>query len=203
MSMRVLVSHREPLLAAGVASVLGSEPDMQLIDDGPDTGSGSEGPDVVVTDYETGLVLAREWGLGARGQPAAQKIVVVTQREREHDVREAMEAGVSGYVIQACGGGEVARAVRAVSRGECHVCATVADRLAQSFAREALTAREQAVLRLLGAGRCNKTIAREMRISLATVKSYVRAILGKLGASSRTEAVRIAAARGLVEVEMR
>ena len=107
------------------------------------------------------------------------------------------------YVIQGCVGGEVVRAVRVVSRGERHVCAIAAERLAQSFARKALKAREHAVLQLLGGGRCNKTIAQEMQIPLAAVKGYVRSILGKLGARSRTEAVRIAAARGLVDVELR
>ena len=198
--MRILVNHREPLLAAGVASVLRSEPDFCVLDDEACGGTVPQSPDVVVTDYETGLTLAREPRRVARWSSRACAVVVLTSRRREHDIRRAMEAGVDGYLIQGCGRGEVAGAVRTVGRGERHVCAIVAEQLAESLAREALTAREQEVLQLLAAGRCNKTIARQLLISVATVKTYVSAVLAKLGARSRVDAVRIAAARGLVNL---
>jgi DNA-binding NarL/FixJ family response regulator len=196
--MRVLVSHREPLLAAGVRSVLRSEPDLCVFDDGDR--SRPDCADVIVTDYDTGLGLARAPRRGGHGRARACAVVVLTLRCREHDIRRAIEAGVDGYVIQGCKCGEVAHAIRTVSRGERHVSTIVAEQLAQSLAREALSAREHAVLELLAAGRCNKTIARQLLISVATVKGHVSAILDKVQARSRTEAVRVGASRGLVNL---
>jgi DNA-binding NarL/FixJ family response regulator len=76
---------------------------------------------------------------------------------------------------------------------------SVAQRMADSLTRASLTMRETEVLRLVATGQSNKAIARLLMIELGTVKSHMSAIMGKLGANSRTHAVRIATARGLVE----
>ncbi|MNY29179.1 Transcriptional regulatory protein LiaR [compost metagenome] len=65
---------------------------------------------------------------------------------------------------------------------------------------EQLTLREDQVLRLLARGQCNKTIARQLGIAVGTVKTHVKGVLAKLGASSRTEAASIAAEKGMVEI---
>jgi len=68
------------------------------------------------------------------------------------------------------------------------------------FARDQLTAREDQVLQLLARGLCNKTIARQLGIAVGTVKTHVKGIMAKLDASSRTEAARIAAEKGIVGI---
>jgi DNA-binding NarL/FixJ family response regulator len=75
--------------------------------------------------------------------------------------------------------------------------------MADSLTREALTAREAEVLDLLACGQCNKSIARQLDIAVGTVKAHVKAIMAKLDASSRTQAVSVAAQRGLVSLAQR
>ena len=79
----------------------------------------------------------------------------------------------------------------------------MAQKMADSLTRDALTARESDVLHLLALGHCNKSIARDLAITVGTVKGHLRAIFSKLQASSRTEAVGIAARRGLVDAPNR
>ena len=86
-----------------------------------------------------------------------------------------------------------------LGRGLRYLGLEVSQRMADSLTRETLTARESEVLRLLAAGLCNKSIASRLLIGVGTVKAHVRGIMGKLGASSRTQVVTIAAQRGLVD----
>ena len=93
---------------------------------------------------------------------------------------------------------ETLRGVRAVAQGQRFLSAAVADRVAASFVYAPLTPRETDVLDGLGAGHCNKAIARQLGISVGTVKAHVSAIMDKMNAGSRTGAVRVAAQRGLL-----
>jgi DNA-binding NarL/FixJ family response regulator len=122
---------------------------------------------------------------------------------REQEVRRALEAGVQGYVLLGCSTIEMVEAVRVVGRGSKYLCLQVAQRMADSLTRENLTERELDVLALLSAGCSNKVIARDLDIAVGTVKAHVKGIMGKLAASSRTQAVTVAAERGLVSVERR
>jgi DNA-binding NarL/FixJ family response regulator len=125
------------------------------------------------------------------------KIVVVTQRDRESDIRHALELGVQGYLSLGCGLEEMAEGVIAVHRGRRHLGQSAAHRIAESFGHQALTSREIDVLRLVVAGYANKMVANELEIALGTVKCHVKSILEKLGAKTRTEAAAVAQRRGL------
>jgi len=127
----------------------------------------------------------------------------MTMYNREHDVKAAMEAGVHGYLLQGCSIEEFATGVSVLAGGGRYFCLEVAQRIADSLTREPLTPRETDVLRLLALGQCNKSIARQLEITVGTVKGHLRAIFDKLQAGSRTEAVGIAARRGLISEPMR
>ncbi len=194
--LRVLVSHPEPLLAMGLVAALrqqaGVEASMAGIHPGP---SAEAWPDVVVTDYRGGLALARE---AARRGQRRSAVMIMTMYDREHDIKAAMEAGVHGYLLQGCSIEELATGVSLLAGGGRYFCLEVAQRIADSLTREPLTPRETDVLRLLALGQCNKSIARQLEITVGTVKGHLRAIFDKLQAGSRTEAVGIAARRGLI-----
>jgi len=197
--MAISVSHRlsvvvlqaEPVLSLGLAAGLRQQPgfDVAVATSGTDTPAG----DVYVADYAAALQLMR----GRAGAPQA-RVVVVTTHEREQEIRRAFEAGVRGYVLLGCTMEEVAEAVRCAGRGSRYLSQQVAQRMADSLTRAALTSRELQVLQLLTHGLCNKTIARELEIAVGTVKAHVKAIMAKLEARSRTQIVAIAAHRGLV-----
>jgi len=118
-------------------------------------------------------------------------------------VTEAFEAGASGYLLKTAGAEELVSAVRAVASGATVTDERVTRRLLDRWrrgpaAREALTAREGDVLRLLATGGSNKEIARQLGVGLRTVEGYVSSILAKCGVRSRTEAVLYAMSHHLV-----
>jgi DNA-binding NarL/FixJ family response regulator len=198
-SGNVLVKHGEPLLALGMTAALRQQADLDVRLDDVETSDGRQvDADVVVTDYLDGLQLAAE----QRGPTAAfarhPKILVVTSNEREQEVRMAMEQGVHGYLLLGSPVDELVAGVRTLLAGSRYICIPVARRMADSLVRERLTARESDVLQLLASGLCNKSIANRLGIAIGTVKYHVKAIMGKLDASSRTHAASIAAERGLV-----
>jgi DNA-binding NarL/FixJ family response regulator len=125
-------------------------------------------------------------------------VVVVTSRDSEADVCNALQAGVGGYLLGSCGLNELEDAVRAVGRGSPYLCEVAASLVATSLTRTPLTMRESEILRLIGSGMSNKMVASELNIALGTVKAHVRTTLDKLGARSRTQAIVIAAQRGLL-----
>jgi len=181
--------HPDPLLSLGLATALRQQDGIHVHSAGQ---AGDDvRTDVVVTNYEHGLSLASMDGAGHG------RILVITLQDREQEVRAALEAGVYGYLLVGCRVEEVLEGISALARGQRYMCTAVAQRIADSMSRKALTSREGEVLELLAGGHCNKTIARDLGIALGTVKAHVKGIMSKLEATSRTQAVSIAVARGL------
>jgi len=189
--IRVAVEHEDPLVAVGLNTVLRQQCGIEVV---PAEGS----PDVVVADLRRGV-----WLAGKRSpQPPRTgleplRVMVVAARDREHDVRSALEAGVDGFLEIGCGVQEFVGGVRQLARGARFLSAAAASRIADSVSHAELTMRERQVLALAVQGQSNKAIARALAISVSTVKVHMRSIMGKLGAATRTEAARIAVERGL------
>jgi DNA-binding NarL/FixJ family response regulator len=160
------------------------------------------GMHVVVADYDSALTIARLLKRDAFARrPSTTRIMIVTPRDGEADVRRALECGVQGYLPLDSKPADVIDGVVALHRGQRVLGRIVAQRVAESFDHEALTIREVDVLRFVVAGDANKTVAKKLNIALGTVKVHVRSIMGKLGARTRTEAAAVARRRGLVERE--
>ena len=201
--LNVLVMHAEPLLAVGLAAALHQQSDLEVFTADP-AGPPPAIIDVVITDHAAALRLAAQARCHALDRSlAGARVLVVTTADGEHDVRQALEIGVHGYLLLGCSIEELLAGVRTLGRGARYLCLAVAQRMAESLTREALTAREAEVLRLVARGQCNKAIARELEIALGTVKAHVKAIMAKLDASCRTQAASIAARRGLVDAPQR
>jgi DNA-binding NarL/FixJ family response regulator len=215
--IRVLVVDDHAVVRRGLLAFLESEPDLAVVGEA-DGGAealdllarlDSDGrlPDVVVMDLKMapvdGIVSTRE----IRARYSGVEVVALTSFGEEQRVYAALEAGASGYLLKDSDAGEVSAAIRAAHRGELQLDPAVARRVtlsARAGRRGALagnlTAREREILRLLGAGKANKEIAAELSISERTVRTHVSNILGKLGLSSRTQAVLWAVREGLVNV---
>lgn len=187
---RVRVQHADAIVSAGLVAALAQQGDFELCD-------GSEA-DLIVCDYDNSLALARALGRDGRG-----RVLALTGQNREQAIRLALECGVHGYLLQGCQVDELVMAARAVARGQRFLGQEVAQRIAESMSHEALTQREAEVLALLADGHCNKSIARQLEIALGTVKTHVKAIMAKLQAGSRTQAVAVATQRGLVVTPLR
>ena len=212
-----VVLHRNPLLRAGIAAAL--SPFFRAHDSGdaaPDAASASWpsrvslGPNaraepvrLVVADHEGALqALAGipRRSAGASATPGPQWLVVspVTHGGR---VRQAMAAGVLGYVHAACALEELRDAARAVAAGRRYLCRTAAGAVAEGWLGDDLTPRERDVLRMLCLGLDNKSIGLRLGVAAGTVKTHVKTLLQKLGARSRTQAATEALRRGLIEDE--
>jgi len=191
-TIRVQVLCNDPLLYTGLKTALGEQPDLDWMpaDDMP--------PDVVIADYEQGVGLVTARKARGAGPGHLPKVLILSTRDSEWEIRAALETGVRGYLIQGCELDELMNGVRDVHRGMRHVCGPAARRLADSVSYATLTSRELEVLRLVAQGQANKAIARDLAIAVGTVKSHLKTIFEKLGARTRTEVAALAERRGML-----
>ncbi|WUR15993.1 response regulator transcription factor [[Empedobacter] haloabium] len=196
----VHLMHRDPVMTAGLHALLAGCGEFLLTTRTGDP-QGHAGAHVVVADYDTGLALARQAPQDRFGH--APRVLIVTQLDKEWEVRTAMDCGVHGYLLQGCSADELVRAVRQLGQGLRYLSEAVTRCVADSLSRETLTGRETDVLRLLAKGCCNKSIARELGIGVGTVKTHVKGLMSKLDATARTHAVVVATQRGLIDAGRR
>jgi len=198
----VLVVSEDPLARSGLASLLAGQAgivvDAQVSPEELPAQARASEPEVAVWDAGAGSS-----GLDRLGETATRDLRVLAVLADEGQAADALGAGARGVVLRDVGAPRLAAAVRAVAEGLMVLDAAAADsvlrpRPAAPATVEHLTPREQEVLQLLAQGLSNKLIAARLGISDHTVKFHVNAILGKLGAQSRTEALAQAARLGLV-----
>jgi len=196
----VAVDHKDPLLCIGLLAALSDSRQFcvrceveGLRRAGPS--AANLGPTQIhVCDYAKAMTLLQPRSMG-RPLPC---VLVVTDKETEADIEHAMAKGAMGYLLVGCSVEEVSTAVLAVSRGQRYLSRRAAQVVAERIFYEALTSREIEVLTHVAAGWSNKVIAARLGITEGTVKSHMKTIMGKLGASTRTEATSVAMRRGLV-----
>lgn len=193
--IKLLVEHEDTLLQAGLATLLARFDGLDVARGADADADGDGGIDVVVTDYQAGLRRLRLAG----GLDSKPRIVVLTRRDSELDIRCALSQGVDGYMIVGCSVDSVVDAVRAVHQGRRHLDPVATHRVAESMFHEPLTGRETQVLQLVATGCANKVIAARLQIGVGTVKTHMRSLLDKLDAASRTEATAVAHRRGLLQ----
>ncbi len=212
--IRVLVVAAYPIARAGLAALLGGVADIQIVGQaagGADfTGIvAATAPDLLLLDEAAGddeALDGLERLLRGGGGPAA---LVLGAERTEAAALAALGAGARGYLPRESGGEELIAAVRAAAAGLVVIAPVPAAALiARLLDRprpplegepgEALTPREGEVLQALAAGLTNRAIARRLGVSENTVKFHVSAILTKLDAASRAEAVALGARRGLL-----
>jgi DNA-binding NarL/FixJ family response regulator len=190
----IQIRHDDPVMAMGLAAALRMDALNQVTVAGIDAEPESPAR-ITIADHANALRLAAQTGRRSDVPP----LVAVGTPDRERDIRQALEAGVAAILLAGFRLHELRDAVHALRSGTRYVCRTASQRLADSLVHEALTARETDVLHLLARGLGNKAIARELTISIGTVKTHVKAILDKLNACSRTQAADVASRRGLID----
>lgn len=202
-SFEVFVMHAEPLLSLGICAALREEPGL-VVRCGPPLNDSaappSEDPDVIVADYDSAMGLVGSGREGSDihfGATPRRRVVVLSARNSQREIRVALERGVLGYLTPDCSPRELAEGVRAAGRGSRCIGNPVAERIADCLSQEALTVREQDVLSLVTLGLSNKAIANKLDLQVGTVKCHVQSILSKLKVASRTEAASTAMQRGL------
>lgn len=202
-SFEVFVMHAEPLLSLGICAALREEPGL-VVRCGPPTDESSASqqstPDVIVADYDSAMSLVGPTSEGSDmhiGEAPRRRVVVLSAKNSQREIRVALERGVLGYLTPNCSPKELAEGVRAAGRGSRCIGSPVAERIADCLSQEPLTVREQDVFSLVTLGMSNKAIANKLGLHVGTVKCHVQSILSKLKAASRTEAVSTAMHRGM------
>jgi DNA-binding NarL/FixJ family response regulator len=185
--------HSDPVVCAGLSTLLSAAVELDWIvhahlDDLEDG--------VIIADYQNAIAYCER-----TDPPGHRRVLVVTHDGKDDEVRRAIASGVYGYLLQSEVPAELGTAVLCVSNGQRYLSSVVQRCIADSRYHGRLTPREGDVLQLMGQGYCNKLIARNLDISLGTVKCHVKAVLDKLHAATRTHAVVVAAQRGLISTE--
>jgi DNA-binding NarL/FixJ family response regulator len=199
----LVIADDHPLILAGLASLIESEPDLALLGQGT---SAAEAvalyerlrPDVMLVDLNMpggGL----EAIIATRRMHPDARIVMLTSYEGDENVHRALQAGAAGYLLKQAGFEEILRCVRQVVEHRRYLPALLADKLALRIHTSPLSRRELDILAHLSAGKSNKLIARAAGIGVGTVKYHVNNILSKLNVSCRTEAASVAQQRGLLQ----
>ncbi len=210
--IRILIVDDHPVVRQGLRSLLAGHADIEIIGEAENGAEvipflASHPVDVILLDIQmkgqSGIEIARR----VRRYYAATRTIVLTTYDDESNVREALEAGVDGYLLKSVSHETLPDSIRAVARGEkllspSLVSTVVSDyqKLAQEHARReaGLTPEELQVLGAIAEGASNKDIAERFYWSEATVKRRVQEIIEKLGASSRAQAVAEAVKRGWI-----
>ncbi|NJA57212.1 response regulator transcription factor [Streptomyces sp. NEAU-H3] len=210
MTLRVLLVDDEPLVRAGLRAVLEAQPDLEVCGEAGDGAAvvplvRALRPDVVAMDVRMPLMD----GIGATRAVLAMagplpKILVVTTFENDSYVYDALRAGADGFLLKRARPAEIVHAVRVVAAGDSLLFPAAVRRLADHHGGRApapfpgLTGREGEVLRLMARGLSNAEIAARLVVGAETVKTHVSAVLSKLGARDRTQAVVLAYDSGFV-----
>lgn len=212
--IRILIVDDHPVVRDGLVAIMGTQPDFEVVGEAGDGRTaidmmGSVNPDVTLLDLEMPGMDGVETLKQIRRQYEQAKVIVFTAFDTDERIVTAVQAGAQGYLLKGAPRQELFNAVRVVYNGGSLLQPIVASKLLQRVTREPepevepLTARELEVLHELASGLQNKEIAAKLIISERTVKFHVSAILGKLNAGNRTEAVAIAAQRGLIDMSSR
>ncbi len=208
--IRVLVADDHPMLREGLVAVLGTQPDFEVVGEAAD---GAEvvrlaerlGPDVILLDLEmpnvdgvAALERLKESGAEARA-------VIFTAYDTDERILGALRAGARGYLLKGASRQEIFEAIRVAHSGGSLLGAAATTRLLRHVQRDekdsdALTPRELEVLLLVAEGLSNREMAARLFVTERTIKFHVSSLLNKLDAENRTDAVRIAVRRGLIQL---
>ena len=194
-TIRVGVAHRDALIHSGIEAALREMRDVEVEAHATELhGSASASTLIVVADIESAAALLAKT---QRSPSQPRPLVIAAGADREWELRKALAHNARGYLVEGFSIGELGEALHAVQRGALYLCQRAAARLAQSVRFEALTDREAEVLRLVALGMCNKTVSKQLAITVGTVKAHLKSTFGKLNVDSRTQAVIAAQRRGL------
>jgi DNA-binding NarL/FixJ family response regulator len=205
--IRILLADDHPIVRDGLRAILSTQPDFEVVGE---ASNGAETvqqilqlrPDVALLDLGMPVVDGVEALKRLREANAETRVIAFTAFDTDERIVAAVRAGAQGYLLKGAPRDEIFHAIRVVSAGGSLLQPVVASKLMQHLnpQPDELTPRELEVLQCLARGHSNKEIAATLFITERTVKFHLSSIMGKLGASNRTEVVTIAMQRGLIKL---
>jgi len=204
--IRVLAVDDHEIVRDGIARLIGTQSDMELVAEAADGREAVEQfrkhePDVTLMDLQMPNMCGIDAINAIRSEFPEARIIVLTTYAGDVQVKRALQAGAQGYLLKGLLRKELLETIRAVYGGLKRVSPEIAAEIAQHAMDSALTPREISVLKLIASGNANKEIAAELHISEESVKGYVKNILFKLDANDRTHAAIIGLKRGIIDLQ--
>lgn len=203
--IRVLVADDHPLLREGIAAVIATQEDIDLVGE---AGDGHEAlecfrrlrPDVTLMDLQMPHMNGIESIQAIRSEYPDARIAILTTYRGDVRALHAIQAGAQAYLLKSGLRKELIETIRSLAAGKRHIPPEIAAELAEHIGQQSLSPREVEVLQAAALGYSNRDIALQLRITEDTVKGHMRLVMDKLGANNRTHAVAIAVQRGILEV---
>ena len=202
-AIRVLTVDDHPLFRNGVAALLASQQDMQLVAEGANGREAirqdrAQRPDVTLMDLQMPEMSGLEATIAIRAEFPDARIIVLTTYAGDVQVLRAMRAGARAYLLKTLADTELLTTIRSVHSGKKALSPEASYELAEHATDESLTPVEVEVLQLIAAGNANKQIADRLAVTEDTIKGRVKNILSNLGANDRTHAAIIGVKRGII-----
>ncbi len=212
--IRVLLADDHAIVREGVRMILAKESDIEVVGEAQDGAQALEmverlKPAVVVMDISMPGMGGIEATQQAKARHPDVNILALTMHEDESYVFKLLHAGASGYVLKRAAARDLVEAVRAAAKGEAFLYPSVARKVVEDYLKrvetgegrgyDGLTEREREILTLIAQGFSNQQIAEKLYISIKTVQTHRAHVLEKLGLHDRTELVRYAIRKGLIE----
>ena len=204
-SIRVLSIDDHPLVQEGVGTIINGQADMSVVGTASNGKEGIEAfralsPDVTLMDLRLPDLGGLDVMIAIRSEFPDARVIVLTTFDGDMDVQRALKAGARGYLLKSMPSRQMVDMIRRVHAGKKCVPPEIAADLAEHLGDETLSRREMEILQEVAAGHRNRDIAARLFIAEETVKVHVKHIRDKLGASDRTQAVTIAARRGIIRL---
>jgi two-component system NarL family response regulator len=203
--IRVLIADDHPVVCLGLLGIINVQPDMTVVGQAR---SGNEAvelarkhsPDVVLMDLRMPGMGGVEATAAIRAEQPNSAVIVLTTYQGDEDIRKALAAGAQSYLLKGMSHLKLLEAIRSVGSGHQYFPRSIRNSVPEKLNRPALSPRELDILRLIVKGLSNQEISEALNITRGTVKWHVNIILRRLNVADRTQAVVIAAQRGIVEI---
>jgi DNA-binding NarL/FixJ family response regulator len=200
-----LIADDHPVVCLGLLAIVNQQPDMIVVGQATTgveavTLARQHSPDVVLMDLRMPEMNGVDAIAAIRVERPQTAVIVLTTYQGDEDIRKALAAGAQAYLLKGMSHLKLLEAIRSVASGNSYFPRSIRRSVPDKVNRPALSPREIDILRLIVKGLSNHEIAAALNITHGTVKWHVNIILRRLGVNDRTQAVIVAAQRGIVEI---
>lgn len=203
--IQVMIVDDHAVVCMGLAGIIDTQPDMRVV---AQAHSGKEAveqarkhsPDVILMDLRMPEMSGVEAITAIREERPRSAVIVLTTYQGDEDIRKALAAGAQAYLLKGMSHLKLLEAIRSVHAGGQYIPRSLLNSIPGKLNRPALSPREVDILRLVVKGLNNNEIAEALHITRGTVKWHLNIILRRLDVNDRTQAVVVAAQRGIIEI---
>ena len=217
MSIKIILAEDHKITREGLVNMLEDQPGMEVVGE---AGNGREAirlarelsPDLVIMDVTMPDLNGIDATRIITSTPKDTKVIALSMYSDKQFVQGMMQAGASGYLLKDCAFVELVQAVRAVSKGDTYLSPGIAGIVVEDYvsklsrsassASGVLTRREREVLQLISEGKSTKHIASKLAISIKTVETHRRQMMGKIGIRTVAGLTKYAIREGLTSAHI-